>query len=333
MVQCREHFLLMTQRRYPSVQLHLSPRALGWPAHARKLHSNQARTAMLLIVLSSCSAVRNVDLGRQSPPFGPFGAARPLTELGSPSQNPTLTRDLLEIYFTSDRAGSVGRNDTWVAKRSQAEEAFDTPELVPVVNSTSEDSSPAISADGLTLWFASNRSGGIGETDIWVSTRSDRNTPWNEPTPVIELNTPDFDLPRPLGNHGLQMPISSGSSDETYRLRLATRPAQDAGWSTPSVIAELSDTGASRVDGFLTEDGTTLLFNEEQPDGSHSEIKRSWRVTAGDAFVSPESVGNELNGPTLNRDPWLSADGSQFFFSSDRTGEFQVYEADLVNDR
>ncbi len=289
---------------------------------------------LLVCVLVSCSNVGNVQLGRESPPFGPFGPPRALAELGSPSQNPTLTEDLLEIYITSNRDGSLSsNNDTWVAKRSSVNEPFGKPELVPVVNSTSEESSPAVSMDGLTLWFASNRAGGAGGMDIWVSTRSDRNSDWSEPAAVTALNTSGYEIPRPVGNHGLQMPLSRHGSNDNYQLLMATRPSTSADWLPPTPITELADPGMLMVDGFLTDDGTMLLFNAEQPDNTRSDIERTWRLTGNEPFASPASVGDGLNSTALNRDPWLSADGNHFFFSSDRDGSIMVYEADVDHDR
>ena len=46
--------------------------------------------------------------------------------------------------------------------------------LGPVVNSSSNDYDPSISADGLSLYFSSERPGGFGGADLWVTTRVDR---------------------------------------------------------------------------------------------------------------------------------------------------------------
>jgi len=43
--------------------------------------------------------------------------------------------------------------------------------LGPTVNSSSHDSAPSISADGLTLFFDSDRPGGHGGIDIWITTQ------------------------------------------------------------------------------------------------------------------------------------------------------------------
>src|SRR5437667_261652 len=50
--------------------------------------------------------------------------------------------------------------------------------LGPVVNSASNDQHPAISKDGLSLYISSDRLGGFGGTDIWVSQRASLDDPW-----------------------------------------------------------------------------------------------------------------------------------------------------------
>src|SRR2546425_12081501 len=44
--------------------------------------------------------------------------------------------------------------------------------LGPVVNSAANEQHPAISRDGLSLYISSDRPGGFGGTDIWVSHRA-----------------------------------------------------------------------------------------------------------------------------------------------------------------
>ena len=51
---------------------------------------------------------------------------------------------------------------------------------------------PSISADGLELYFRSNRSGGSGNYDLWVTTRATKDDPWNEPAnlgPMVNATT------------------------------------------------------------------------------------------------------------------------------------------------
>src|SRR5262249_1300786 len=53
--------------------------------------------------------------------------------------------------------------------------------LGPIVNSSFNDFAPAVSKDELSLYFSSDRPGGYGSTDIWVSRRNSRDAPWGPP--------------------------------------------------------------------------------------------------------------------------------------------------------
>ena len=51
----------------------------------------------------------------------------------------------------------------------------------PIVNSPYYDACPTISKNGLSLYFRSNRPGGEGDFDIWVSQRDSLSDPWQAP--------------------------------------------------------------------------------------------------------------------------------------------------------
>jgi CheY-like chemotaxis protein len=76
----------------------------------------------LLVTLSACANVFGLDtvsLPSDAParvPRTPFGVPVEVTELtstGSLSDDPSLRDDQLELYFNSNRTGSVGDNDIW----------------------------------------------------------------------------------------------------------------------------------------------------------------------------------------------------------------------------
>ena len=93
--------------------------------------------------------------------------------------------------------------------------------LGPIVNSTATDRGPAISKDGLSLYFASNRLGFGGE-DIYVSQRDTRDDEWGPSMnlgPII--NTTDNEMVPALSRDGHllffasnRQPGSFGGSDE-----------------------------------------------------------------------------------------------------------------------
>src|SRR6478609_2962723 len=196
-----------------------------------------------------------VDLGDPRPPPYRFGTPRLLSELGTTysNQNPTLTGDLLDIYFTSNRSDMSA--DVWTAHRASAGDPFDPPTLVAEVSSPLYETSPAIAVDGLSLYVGSNRDGTTGGIDIWASTRSDRSAAWSTPVDLTALNSPVDDIPRPPGQHGLVMPMASEREvTGGYRTYLAARSDVDHPFEAPAVVTGLVG-GDIFADAFLSDDG------------------------------------------------------------------------------
>jgi hypothetical protein len=105
---------------------------------------------------------------------GSFGEAVPVPELSSAQsdQRPSIRFDGREIFLFSNRAGSLGTNDLWMSTRESVFDAWEIPtNLGATVNSTFGEMQPSIAADGRTLFFASNRPGGCGAFDLYVTTR------------------------------------------------------------------------------------------------------------------------------------------------------------------
>ena len=94
---------------------------------------------------------------------------------------PSISADELALYFNSNRGGGGGGYDLWVTTRETADDDWGAPvNLGPTVNGSAQDVHPGISADGRLLFFASTRSGGVGGSDIWVTSRATTDDPWGE---------------------------------------------------------------------------------------------------------------------------------------------------------
>src|SRR6266702_6447820 len=94
-------------------------------------------------------------------------------------QQSALSKDGLSLYFASTRPEEPGDANLdlniWVSQRACDDDScpWGTPvSLGSTFNSSVNDFAPALSRDGHSLFFASNRSTGVpGESDIWVSQR------------------------------------------------------------------------------------------------------------------------------------------------------------------
>ena len=113
---------------------------------------------------------------------GSFTPAVPISELNTPfdDEQPSIRRDGLEMFFVSNRPGSVvdpttglPSSDIWVSTRASTSDPWGPPvNLGPVINTAGLEGRPALSFDGRSLYFFSNGHGGSGLTDLFVSTRT-----------------------------------------------------------------------------------------------------------------------------------------------------------------
>jgi hypothetical protein len=111
---------------------------------------------------------------------GSFEPAVLVAELSTPfiDERPNVRRDGLEIFFDSDRAGSLGSTDVWVSTRDSTDAPWSLPvNLGAAINTPSGELRPSLSFDGFTLYFNSNRAGGWGSSDIYVATRTRKHGP------------------------------------------------------------------------------------------------------------------------------------------------------------
>jgi len=268
-----------------------------------------------------------VDIGDPKPPPYRFDAPRLLAELDTTTyanQNPTLTGDVLDIYFTSNRGDTAA--DVWTAHRASRSDPFEPPMLVAEASSPLYETSPAISVDGLSLYVGSDRDGTTGGLDIWVATRSDRNATWSALENLTALNSTMNDIPRPPGQHGLVMPMAS-ERDVTggYRTFLAVRPDINQPFDAMVLVAGLVG-GDILADAFLSDDGLTMFY-AAAAGGAKPDMYVAWRASTADRFSLPTPL-TDLNTAADERDPWLSPDGTLFYFTSDRgNGVLQIYEA------
>jgi Tol biopolymer transport system component len=109
--------------------------------------------------------------------------------------SPSISADGLELYFTSNRPGNYGFVDIWVSTRATTEDDWKEPvNLGPPVNDTTWAESPSISTDGLALFFESDRPGGVGHNDIWMTRRVTRDASWGEPVCLgSPANSPGYE--------------------------------------------------------------------------------------------------------------------------------------------
>jgi Tol biopolymer transport system component len=133
--------------------------------------------------------------------------------------HPSISSDGLELYFctstTNERPGS-GDSDIWVTSRLSLSDPWGPPvNLGSVVNSPYYDGEPDISADGLCLVLGSDRPGGSGGWDIWVTTRKKKEDPWGTPVNLgPEINSSNNETMADISYDGSMLYFASDQSGE-----------------------------------------------------------------------------------------------------------------------
>jgi hypothetical protein len=129
----------------------------------------------------------------QGPRFTEWSAPEPVTALNLPGVNelaPSITHDGLRLYFM--RAG-----DIYVSHRADRKADWEAPVALasPISLPIYVESAPFESTDGHWLFFISNRPGGVGGSDIWVSWRKfvRDDTAWQEPVNLSAVNSVGFE--------------------------------------------------------------------------------------------------------------------------------------------
>jgi Tol biopolymer transport system component len=196
--------------------------------------------------------------------------------------------------------------------------------LGPVVNSPFSESGPAVSRDGLSLYFASTRSGGFGNADLYVARRENCDLPWDSAVnlgPVI--NTDSFELTPALSRDERHLffvsPRASGLADIWVSSRGNVH--DDFGWQPPVMLGPAINTTTaidSKPSYFQSRKGglPQLFFHSNRPGGAGGHD-----IYVADAFGAAVLIP-ELNTPQNDQGATISRNGLEMFFQSDRPGGF-----------
>jgi hypothetical protein len=129
--------------------------------------------ARLYFSQSSASVAGNLYVSRKRGNMS-FGTARPISELNDAAANdiqPNVRKDGREIVFSSNRSGTLGGQDLWIATRRSVAHRWSTPaNLGSAVNTAAAETRPSLTWDAHTLYFG-RAPGPEGSSDIFISTR------------------------------------------------------------------------------------------------------------------------------------------------------------------
>lgn len=201
--------------------------------------------------------------------------------------------------------------------------AEDAVNLGSMVNSKDRDYAPFVSPDGNTLYFASDREGGLGGQDIWVSHRGPDGH-WGQPTNLgSSINTAGNEGPDTFSADGrvmffsaCQRPDGLGACD-LYVSQLGP----DGAWGPPQNLGPPVNSRYNEANASLSLDGRALYFVSIRPGGLGGwDIWTAHLTDQG--WSEPENLGPKINTPGNEFIAFIHPNGEELYFSSDGLGGF-----------
>jgi hypothetical protein len=162
----------------PAVNLGPEVNTSGFEAGGFYVQSGEDGSANLYFVRGPTMVALDIYVVAVTADGETRGPAVPVTELNDPDPtvtdaHPSLRVDGREVFLHSSRAGGFGGNDLWTSTRRSVHDPWSPPVNMGVpLNTAAGENQPTLSYDGRTLIFASTRAGGLGGSDIWMSTRT-----------------------------------------------------------------------------------------------------------------------------------------------------------------
>ncbi len=193
----------------------------------------------------------------------------------------TISADGRKLIFTScigrqgfgscDLYESIRVGDQWTKPRN----------LGPNVNSSEWESQPSLSADGRTLYFVSDRRGGLGRRDIWISHLDDAgqwtraknlgkpiNTPYDEISPFIHVN-----------NRVLYFASNGLVGFGGYDIFVSEKSDVDGSWSEPKNMGSPINNHEDQFSLFITSDGEKGYYSHEEVRDAGYTVSRIFEIS------------------------------------------------------
>jgi len=194
----------------------------------------------------------------------------PLVNSSTDDGGACISADNLSIFFTSNRPSGNGDFDIYVATRLTRNAPWNQAEnMGSEINSSSVDTYPWISADSLELYFHSKRSGGFGEYDLWVTTRTTTSDPWGEPMNLGPMINSEYNECAPcLSPDGRVLFFSDSTYVTTHRpggyggsdIWMTRRQTLSDPWQAPVNLGPKVNSSAHDFLTCISPDGSTLYF-------------------------------------------------------------------------
>jgi WD40-like Beta Propeller Repeat len=199
----------------------------------------------------------------------------------------------------------------------------------PVNTADYNDTYAVLSRDELTMYFTSDRPGGLGGDDLWFTTRASSDDPWDTPTNLSSLNTGAMDSLAVLSPDEHVMFFHSTRSGgcgvgDIWMTRRHDKASQD--WEPPRNLACVVNTTYTEIAPALFENPETgqitLYYSSNRPGGFGGLATRDVYASllSEDGYFGLGALVPEFSSTGSDTRIFIRRDGLEAFITSDRSG-------------
>jgi peptidoglycan-associated lipoprotein len=236
---------------------------------------------------------------------------------------PSLSADYKEVYFTRCEAGKREQKGCVILYARRAGDRWEEPKNIGILSDSLVAAHPAISADGLTLFFVSDMKGTFGGKDIWIITRTATGDAWSEPRNAgPDINTPGDELFPYVRSDGNLYFASDGHIGMGGLDIFRAVPQPDGAWVVTNMKAPVN----SSADDFSIafENGNEKgIFSSTSKGRGNDELYSfelpplRFNVTG---LVKDEKTGSAIAGSTVML---IASDGNNLQAETGNSGDFR----------
>jgi outer membrane protein OmpA-like peptidoglycan-associated protein len=212
----------------------------------------------------------------------------------------TISADGHTLVFTGcNRMDGFGSCDLYISYRRNGD--WSPPmNIGEPVNSRHWESQPSLSADGRVLYFASDRPGGVGKSDIWKSVKDEKGG-WTEPVNLgPKVNSPDDENAPFIHANGETLIYASKGHPGMGNFDLFIVNLSKSDSLKPFNLGYPINNAADQVGFYITADGGTAYYTEDRVVAGEGRSSRLFTFDIPEALKKLFMPTRFLKGRTLD---------------------------------
>ena len=232
-----------------------------------------------------------------------------------------LEFDIENIMYVDQQIASCNNAPALMASPVK----FTVETVDPIINDNNINFFPVFSADGKSMAFMTS----MKFYDAIMFTRMVRNQ-W---TPPVNI-TPELQSD---GDHYVSFLSASGdmmllSKDDNINSDIWMSSFDGSRWEPARKLKKEINTKYWEAHGFITEDGSTMIFSSDRPGGFGGLDLYISKLGDDGEWGKPVNMGPEINTPFNDDRPFLIKNGTILFFASQghyNMGGYDIFRSDM----